>query len=94
MESIEIERLENYVELYDEIREKTESDEAAVAIFQEMGKDKRSNRIREERSSVQHKPATEKQKRLMRKLGMNFPDGLTTKEASELLRQELKSVND
>ena len=92
MESMDIDKLESYIELYDEIREKTESDSAAVAILQEMGKDKRSNQIRDEKTSVNNEPATEKQRRFMKRLGMSFPKGVTKKEASVLLDEELKTL--
>ncbi len=93
MESIEIERLESYVEVYDEIREKTESDSAAVAILQEMGKDQRSKQIREEKATVNHEVATEKQKRFMKRLGISCPAGVTKKEASALIDEELKTLD-
>lgn len=92
MESKEMDRLESYIELYDEIREKSESDSAAVAILQEIGKDRRSNQIREEKASVNHELATEKQKRFMKRLGIRFPAGVTKKEASVLLDEELKAL--
>jgi len=93
METNNIDKLESYIELYDEIREKTDSDSAAVAILQEMGKDQRSNRIREEKATVGYKPATEKQKRFMERLGISFPAEITSKEASVLLREELKTLD-
>ena len=93
MESKDMDKLDSYTELYDEIREKTESDSAAVAILQEMGKDRRSAQIREEKTTVNHEPATEKQKRFMKRLGMNIPAGVTKKEASALLDEELKALD-
>ena len=93
METNDIDKLGSYIELYDEIREKTESDSAAVAILQEMGKDRRSNQIREEKATVNHERATEKQKRFMKWLGISFPEGVTKKEASILLDRELKTVD-
>ena len=85
-------KVDSYIELYDSIREKCESDSAAIAIFQEAGKDRRSEQIREERENKNHEPATDKQKRFMKSLGIDFPVGVTKKEASALLDQELKTL--
>ena len=93
METNDIDRLGSYIELYDEIREKTDSDSAAVAILQEMGKDHRSNQIREEKATVNHEVATDKQKRFMKRLGISCPAGVTKKEASALIDEELKTLD-
>ena len=73
-----------YVELYDAIQEKAPSEEAAIAILQEIGKDKRS-RIRAEVSD--NEPATDKQKNYLKDLGVEFDDSITKKEASEKIEQ-------
>ena len=92
METNYEEKLDSYIELYDSIREKTENDSAAVAILQEMGKDQRSHQIREEKAMINHESATEKQKRFMKRLGISFPATVTKKEASVLLKEELKAL--
>ncbi len=84
--------VENYTELFDQIRERTESDEVAIAILQEIGKDHRSSQVREEKSQKVSEPATEKQKRFMKRLGIEFPKLITKKEASVLLDEELKAL--
>ena len=76
--------IDQYVELYDAIQEKTPSDEAAIAILQEIGKDKRSKIIAEVRGD---EPATEKQKSYLTDLGIEFEDSITKKDASEMIEQ-------
>lgn len=76
--------IDQYVELYDAIQEKTPSDEVAIAILQEIGKDKRSKIIAEVRGN---EPATEKQKNYLKDLGIEFEDSITKKDASDMIEQ-------
>jgi len=76
--------IDQYVELYDAIQEKTGNDIIAAAILQEIGKDKRSSKIAETSSND---PATEKQKDYLKDLGVEFADSITKKEASEMIEQ-------
>ena len=76
--------INRYVELYDAIQEKTPSDEVAIAILQEIGKDKMSKIIAEVRGD---EPATEKQKNYLKDLGVEFDDSITKKEASDKIEQ-------
>jgi len=76
--------IDQYVELYDAIQEKTPSDEVAIAILQEIGKDKRSKVIAEVRGG---EPATEKQKNYLKDLGVEFDDSITKKDASDMIEQ-------
>lgn len=76
--------IDQYVELYDAIQEKTPSDEVAIAILQEIGKDKRSKIIAEVRAD---EPATEKQKSYLKDLGIEFEDSITKKDASDMIEQ-------
>ena len=73
-------------------------DQAALVILQEMGKASRTNRIRLEReanaakvsfTSSEDVPATEKQIGFLTRLGVKVPEGLSKREASALLDQEL-----
>jgi hypothetical protein len=73
-----------YVELYDAIQEKTPSEGVAIAILQEIGKDKRSKIIAEVRGD---EPATEKQKSYLKDLGIEFKDSITKKDASDMIEQ-------
>jgi hypothetical protein len=76
--------IDQYVELYDAIQEKTPSDEVAIAILQEIGKDKRSKVIAEVRGD---EPATEKQKNYLKDLGVEFDDSITKKDASDMIER-------
>jgi hypothetical protein len=76
--------ISEYVELYDAIQEKAPSGEVAIAIFQEIGKDKRTAEIAEVSSDGL---ATDKQKKYLKDLGVEFNDSITKKEASDLIEQ-------
>ncbi len=76
--------INQYVKIYDAIKEKAHSAEAAIAILQEIGKDKRSKIIAE---ASDKEPATEKQKNYLKDLGVEFADSITKKEASDLIEQ-------
>ncbi|HBG60702.1 MAG: hypothetical protein A2Y10_13120 [Planctomycetes bacterium GWF2_41_51] len=73
-----------YVELYEAIQEKTSNDDVAIAILQEIGKDKRSKIIAEAKDD---ELATEKQKNYLKDLGVEFSDSITKKEASDMIEQ-------
>ena len=91
------ERLENYLELLDEIQEKTDSEATTLAIYHELCKDRRSAQIkeeREERRSNNSDTVTFKQKNCLKRLGVKFPDEITRKEASALIKEELERLND
>ena len=79
--------INQYVELYDAIQEKAPSEEATIAILQEIGKDKRSKIFAE---VSEDEPATEKQKNYLKDLGVEFEDSITKKEASDKI-EECKS---
>lgn len=83
----EIEKsIKQYVELYDAIQEKTGSNEIAIVILQEIGKDRRGREIAENKDNVL---ATEKQKNCLRDLGIEFPESITKREASDLIAEKL-----
>jgi len=87
-------RLNGYVTLFNAISEKLDSDAVAIAILQELSKDRRSGEIRGERAAKNaeanaNEPATEKQKQFMKKLNIAFPANVTKHEASTLLDEEL-----
>lgn len=91
------EKLDNYLELLDEISEKTDSEAAALAILHELCKDRRSQQIREEREerrSNNSDNVTFKQKNCLKRLGVEFPDDITRKEASALIKEELDRLNE
>ncbi len=76
--------IDQYIELYDAIQEKAPSEEAAIAILQEIGKDKRSKIFAE---AGEGELATEKQKNYLKDLGVEFSESITKKEASDLIEQ-------
>ena len=76
--------ISQYVELYDAIQEKAPSEEATIAILQEIGKDKRSKFFEEAKDG---ELATEKQKNYLKDLGVEFDDSITKKEASGMIEQ-------
>jgi len=81
MDSNTKKRLDNYLELLDEVSEKTSDEKTAVALLQEISKDRRMEQIREERENQNGDGATFKQKKFMRKLKIEFPEDITRKEA-------------
>jgi len=82
-------KLGEYLKLLEQIKQKTQDERTAVALLQEVSKDRRAAEIREERGVEQSQPATEKQKNFMKKLGIKFPDTVTKQEASTLIDEEL-----
>jgi hypothetical protein len=55
-------KLDEYMRLLEQIKQKTQDERTAVAVLQEVSKDRRSAEIREERGVEQSQPATDKQK--------------------------------
>lgn len=76
--------ISEYVELFDAIQEKVPGNDVAIAILQEVGKDKRTAEIAEVSSDGL---ATDKQKKYLKDLGVEFDDSITRKEASGLIEQ-------
>jgi len=81
---IDIKSVNYYVELYDMIQEKSPSEEVAIAVLQEIGKDKRTKEIAEISDDG---IATEKQKNYLKDLGVEFEDSITKKEASDKIEE-------
>ena len=83
-------RLDAYLELLEEISEKTNDESTAVALLQEISKDRRMEKIREEKDSNNgDQPATDKQRKFMSDLNIEFTDDITKKQASFLIDTEL-----
>lgn len=82
-----------YVELFENVKAKVGSDEVALAIVEQVGKDERVERMqsgsghasRAESGVVSDQPATEKQLGYLKKLGVEFGEGLTKQQASALI---------
>ena len=81
-------KLDEYLELLDEVKEKVQDDVTVGRIVSEIAKDMRMEQIREERQN-HVEPATEKQLRFMKKLRIDIPDGVTKAEASRLLDEAM-----
>lgn len=82
-------KLDNYLELFQELKQKTGDERTTLSLLQEVSKDRRMQEIREERGANNAKPATEKQKRFMDNLGVKYPKTVTKQEASILIDEEL-----
>ena len=82
-------RLDSYLELLDEISEKTSDENVAVALLHEIAKDRRSEQIRQERGFANDEAATDNQKNYMKDLGIEFPKNVSKQEASVLINEEL-----
>ncbi len=82
-------KLGEYLQIYEDLKEKTGDDRAALTLLQEVAKDRRTEEIRGEREAKNNEPATAKQIKFMKKLGMGIPEGVTKKEASMLIDEEL-----
>ena len=86
-------KLDEYLRLLEQIKQKTTDERTAVALLQEVSKDRRSAEIREERETKNgdtqdSQPATEKQKQFMKKLGIKSPATVTKQEASLMIDEE------
>ena len=83
-------KLDSYLELFEQIKQKTQGDDKiALSLMTEISKDRRMEEIRQEKEAKNAEPATEKQKKFMKKLGMDFPKNATKKEASVMIDEEL-----
>jgi len=82
-------RLDEYMELLGEIRQKTDCETTAVSLLEEISKDRRMEEMRQEKEAKNSVPATDRQKKFMHKLGIDFPETVTKQEASLLIDEEL-----
>ena len=73
--------MEKYVELLSELEERAGSEPAAIAILQEMGKDRRNGAARRNGNGE----ATEKQLAYLKDLGVEVSPGISKLEASRLI---------
>jgi len=90
---IETHTIDYYVELLEQIRERTDNETEAVAIMAEIRKDMRMQQIQQRKPSNGATPATEKQIQYMKRLDVEIPDGLTIQNASRLI-DEAKDRSD
>lgn len=85
------ERLNAYLELLDDIKEKTDNEDTAVALLHEICKDRRMSQIKQEKAGGNDELATEKQKKFMEQLSIKYPRDISKKEASVLIDEELNN---
>jgi hypothetical protein len=91
-------KVQEYLELLEEIRSKVDDQMVAVELLREVAKDRRMEQIKAERKGlieVSHddngngQPATLKQKEYLLDLGVKIPQKLSKQKASELLEEAL-----
>jgi hypothetical protein len=82
-------KLDEYLELYGEIQRKTGEEKVALTLLTEISKDRRVEEMKEDREKKNGEPATEKQKKFMDSLGVDYPKNITKKEASALIDEEM-----
>jgi hypothetical protein len=83
-------RIEEYVEEYRQIlgalqRAGICDPDAARAILQERGRDRRMREVAEGRTGKMGEPATERQKRFLDARGVPYPEDITKTQASEVI---------
>ena len=80
------EQINAYIELLDEISQRVDNSVEAAAVLLEICKDRRMASIQAENGQKTNLP-TDKQLKYLKRLGVEFSDGLTKKEASELIEE-------
>ena len=85
MDIIIQQKLDSYLALLDEIKERTKDDETARALLGEVAQDLRSEKIREQTVINGIASATESQIGYLKRLGAEIPEGLTKQQASVLI---------
>jgi len=92
MDEITKQKMSDYLELFEAIKAKISNEQIALAVLQEVAKDvrsdKRAEQTHEEQGTKNSQPATDKQKKFMKKLGIKFPANVTKQEASMLIDEE------
>jgi len=88
------ERLDDYLELLEKIKEKTQDERAGTVLLTEIAKDRRMQQIRQERNFSGTAPATEKQISFLKNLGAVIPEGLTRQRASRLIEDTKAAITE
>ena len=85
--------VEEYIKEYGSILEKldTEQVEVAIAIMQEVAKDRRMQEIRDEQKGNDGE-ATWRQRKYLQSLGVSVPGRLTKREASQMIDEVLNGM--
>ena len=85
-------RVDQYMELLEDLKERSGSELTALNLLQEISKDRRMDEIRQERGTNGRDPVTEKQRNFMKKLKLKCPKNLTKQEASIIIDEELARI--
>ena len=88
-------RLVEYVELFQELRDKVGDDQIAVALVEQVGKDCRVEKMHGRGQSTQgngDQAATAKQLAFLRRLHVEVPSELTKTQASALIDEAQEKV--
>ena len=84
-------RIAQYSLILAEIEAKCGDETKALVILQEIGKDMRANNIQQHKSYNGNYPATENQIAYLKWLNAEIPEGLTKRQASQLIDDLTKS---
>ena len=82
-------KIEEYANLLVQIKKQIPDSSEAVAVLNQIGKDKRTEltQASQNLNPNSDSPATEKQKKYMDSLGIEYGDDVTKKEASDMIEQ-------
>lgn len=78
--------VEEYVGLFNEVRKNVNTDDLAIALVEQIAKDRRTELLSQRANRVERR-ATWKQRQFLKSLGVNVPEGLTSFEASKLIEE-------
>ena len=81
-------KMDEYLELFQKLKQETGSDSVALALTQEIAKDDRTNQKQEQLNLKNNEPATFKQRKLMDNLGIKYPKNISKREASALIDEQ------
>ena len=90
-------RIRHYVEVYKQIREHGLTEDIALAIVENIGKDGRVEKMRGNEQDAEpisngEQSATQKQLSFLKRLHVDVPEGLTKQEASRLIDEAQTKV--
>ena len=81
-------RMNEYVELLNQIKQHVSNEDTAASIVSEIAKDRRVREMKKSKNG-NGSPATENQKKYMSKLGIDYPGNVTKMKASKLIDEKL-----
>lgn len=86
-------RIELYCERLKDLQSRTGDLNSAIVIMREVSKDLRMDRMDAEKTAKGNLPASEKQRLFMEKLGVEFDDKISRKEASVIIDEAIEKKN-